>query len=293
MDVAVHFIDFPPGDAARLGPALAAAAKAAEDIGATMFTVQDHFFQVEQLGRVQDPTLEAYTSLAFVASQTTAITLGTLVTGVTYRYPGILAKTVATLDVLSGGRSMLGIGTAWYRREHVGLGVRYPALRHRFEMLEETLRICRQMWSEDNGGYQGRHFQLAETICEPQPVRRPPILIGGGGERKTLRLVAQYADVWNRNGTGPDQDALDLEHKIDVLRRHCDAVGRDPAEIRKTVGLFIDPVEDLDRFLRYISHYAALGIDMVHVGPLPGHPDPVGFIRRLGDTVMPRLAEIG
>jgi F420-dependent oxidoreductase-like protein len=288
MELGVHFIDFLPGDPARLGPTLADAAKTAEQGGATLFTLADHFFQMENVGRAEDPFLEGYTSLGFLAAQTTSIDLTLLVTGVTYRYPGVLAKTVTTLDVLSQGRSMLGLGAAWYDREHVGLGVPYPPLRERFEMLEETLQICRQMWSDDNGPYDGKHYRLAETICVPQPIRRPPILIGGDGERKTLRLVAQYADVWNSVTSDVDQ----LGHKIDVLNRHCDAVGRDPGEIRKTVGLLTDPFDDIDGYLTTIERYAELGVDTITVGPLPGNPDPVGFIRRLGDEVIPRIAEI-
>jgi F420-dependent oxidoreductase-like protein len=291
MESGVHFIDFLPGDPATLGPTLADAAKAAEQGGATMFTLADHFFQMENLGRAEDPFLEGYTSLGFLAGQTTTIDLTLLVTGVTYRYPGVLAKAVTTLDVLSQGRSMLGLGAAWYEREHVALGIPYPPVSERFERLEETLQICRQMWSDNNGPYHGKHYQLAETICEPQPIRRPPILIGGDGEKKTLRLVAQYADVWNSTVTDLDE----LKHKIEVLRRHCDTVGRDPGEIRKTVGglLVVDPFEDTDSYLKTVECYAELGIEMINVGPLPGNPDPVGFISRLGEQLIPRLAEIG
>jgi F420-dependent oxidoreductase-like protein len=289
MELAVHFIDFLPGDPAALGPTLADAAKAAEQGGATLFTLADHFFQIESLARAEDPFLEGYTSLGFLAGQTATIDLSLLVTGVTYRYPGMLAKTVTTLDVLSGGRSMFGIGAAWYDREHTALGFPYPPLSTRFEMLEETLQICEQMWSEDNGPYNGKHYQLAETICEPQPIRRPPILIGGDGEKKTLRLVAQYADIWNSTATEVDE----LKHKIDVLNRHCDAVGRDPGEIRKTVGLLVaDPFEDTDGYLKTTERFAELGVEMINVGPFPGNPDPVGFIRRLGDELIPRLAQI-
>ncbi|BBY23038.1 hypothetical protein MSTO_32430 [Mycobacterium stomatepiae] len=176
MELGVHYIDFLPGDTAALGPTLADAAKAAEQAGATMFTLADHFLQMENTGRpAEDPFLEGYTSLGFLAGQTNTINLTLLVTGVTYRYPGVLAKTVTTLDVLSQGRSMLGLGAAWYDREHAALGIPYPPLGRRFEMLEETLQICAQMWSDDNGPYHGAHYQLAETICEPQPIRRPPI----------------------------------------------------------------------------------------------------------------------
>jgi F420-dependent oxidoreductase-like protein len=289
MELGIHFIDFLPGDPADQGLTLVATAKAAEDAGATMFTLADHFFQMEGVGRAEDPFLEGYTSLGFLAGQTTSITLALLVTGVTYRHPGVLAKTVTTLDVLSQGRSMFGIGAAWYEREHVALGVPYPPLRDRFEMLEETLQICLQMWCDDNGPYHGKHYQLAETICEPQPIRRPPILIGGSGEKKTLRMVAQYADVWNTTDSEPDE----LEHKIDVLRRHCDTVGRDVSEVRKTVGLFADPFADIDGYLKRLERYAELGIEMINIGPVPGTPDPAGFVQRFADQLMPKVAEIG
>ena len=289
MELGVHFIDFLPGDPAALGPTLADAATAAEYGGATLFTLADHLFQMENVGRADDPFLEGYTSLGFLAGRTSTIELGLLVTGVTYRYPGLLAKAVTTLDVLSGGRSLLGLGAAWYDREHTALGIPYPPLSARFEMLEETLQICAQMWSDDNGPYDGEHYRLAETICVPQPVRRPPVLIGGDGERKTLRLVAQYAAVWNSTTS----DVRELQHKIEVLHRHCDAVGRDPGEIRKTVGFFADPFADPDEYLRAVERYAGMGIAMINLGPIPGNPDPVGFIRRLGDELIPRLGEIG
>jgi F420-dependent oxidoreductase-like protein len=291
MEFGVHFIDFLPGDPAALGPTLADAAKAAEQGGATLFTLADHFFQMEGLGRAEDPFLEGFTSLGFLAGQTTTIELSLLVAGVTYRYPGVLAKAATTLDVLSGGRSMFGIGAAWYEREHTALGIPYPPLSTRFEMLEETLQICRQMWSDDDAPYNGKHYRLAETICVPQPIRRPPILIGGDGEKKTLRLVAQYADVWNSTAAGVDE----LKHKIEVLNRHCDTVGRDPGEIRKTAGslLAVNPFEDTNGYLKTVERFAGLGIEMINLGPVPGTPDPVGYIRRLGDELMPRLAQIG
>jgi F420-dependent oxidoreductase-like protein len=288
MEVGIHFIDFLPGDPANLAPTLVATAKAAEDIGASIFTLADHFFQMEAVGRAEDPFLEGYTSLGFLAGQTTNIELALLVTGVTYRHPGVLAKTVTTLDVLSQGRSAFGIGAAWYEREHVALGVPYPPLRERFEMLEETLQICLQMWGDDDGPYDGKHYQLAETICAPKPIRRPPILIGGGGE-KTLRLVAQYADVWNSTDSEPEV----LKHKIEVLTRHCDNVGRDVAEVRKTVGLLAEPFDDVDGYLKRLEDYAELGIEMINIGPAPGTPDPTGFVERLGDKLMSRVSEIG
>ena len=289
MELGIHFIDFLPGDTTALAPTMLSCAVAAEDIGATLFTLADHFFQMENVGRAEDPFLEGYTSLGYLAGRTTDISLALLVTGVTYRHPGLLAKTVTTLDVLSQGRSMFGIGAAWYEREHLALGVPYPSVSTRFEMLEETLQICQQMWSNNDGPYDGKHYQLAETICQPQPIRRPPILIGGGGEKKTLRLVAQYADVWNST----DSEIDVLTHKIDVLTRHCDAVGRDVAQIRKTVGVFDDPFADVDGYLKKVERMAGLGVEMINTGPVPGSPDPVGFVKRFGDEVLPRLSGIG
>jgi F420-dependent oxidoreductase-like protein len=211
-----------------------------------------------------------------------------LVTGVTYRHPGVLVKAATTLDVLSQGRSMFGIGAAWYEREHTALGIPYPPVGERFEMLEETLEICGQMWSNNNGPYHGKHYQLAETICEPQPIRRPPILIGGSGEKKTLRLVAHYADVWNTEVSEVDE----LKHKVDVLTRHCETAGRDPSEIRKTIGLWINPFEDTDEYLKTAERYAELGFELINVYLLQGEPDPVGFVRRLCDELVPKLNEI-
>jgi F420-dependent oxidoreductase-like protein len=289
MDVGIHYIDFLPGDPAKLAPTLLATATAAEDIGASVFTLADHFFQMENVGRAQDPFLEGYTSLGYLAGRTTNITLTLLVTGVTYRHPGVLAKTVTTLDVLSQGRSMFGIGAAWYEREHLALGIPYPPMRERFEMLEETLQICLQMWSDNDGPYDGKHYQLAETICQPQPIRRPPVLIGGGGEKKTLRMVAQYADVWNST----DYELDVVAHKLDVLQRHCDTVSRDFAEIQKTVGLFINPFDDIDGYLRSVEGLAGLGVQLINTGPFPGNPDPEGFVKRFGDEVMPRISQIG
>jgi len=184
----------------------------------------DHYFQMEFNGGAEDPMLEAYTTLGYLAGHTSTVQLGALVTGVTYRHPGLLAKIATTLDVLSGGRATLGIGAAWYDREHEGLGVPFPPVAERFERLEETLRICLQMWDpEANGSFEGKHYRLAETLCVPAPVSspHPEIMIGGGGEKKTLRLVAHYADACNISAK-PDIAA----HKLDVLRRHCDTVGR-------------------------------------------------------------------
>ena len=198
MRVGVHLVNFGlPGGTSAIGPTMAEAGRAAEEAGLDNLSVMDHYFQMEGmgLGDAPAPMLEAYTTLGFLAAHTSTVELQALVTGVTYRHPGLLAKIVTTLDVLSGGRAMLGIGAAWYEREHLGLGVPFPPLSERFERLEETLQIVLQMWSDDDGPYEGAYYHLAETICSPPPLTRPhpPIMIGGSGEQKTLRLVAQYA----------------------------------------------------------------------------------------------------
>ena len=217
----------------QLGPTFGAIGRRAEEAGFDSLWVMDHFFQIGGLGQPEEPMLEGYTALGFIAGQTSRIKLGTMVTGVTYRHPGVLVKTVTTLDVLSGGRAYLGIGAAWNEREHVGLGVPFPPLKERFERLEETLQIALQMWSGEAGEYNGKHYQLKEAINSPQALTRPhpPILIGGGGEQKTLRLVAQYGDACNlfaRIGDGM------MQHKLEVLRGHCEDLGRPYEEIEKT-----------------------------------------------------------
>ncbi|HEY8474504.1 MAG TPA: LLM class F420-dependent oxidoreductase [Natronosporangium sp.] len=289
MKLGLHYWNFSrPGDPAEIAPTLAATARLAEQAGVGSFTVMDHFFQMELYGTAGEPMLEGYTTLGYVAGITERMTLGLLVTGVMYRYPGILAKTVTTLDVLSGGRARLGIGASWYEREQRGLGVPVVPVSERFERLEETLRICKQMWSDDNGPFEGKHYQLAETLCSPQPLTRPhpPILIGGGGEQKTLRLVARYADATNVFATS----VADVAHKFEVLRRHCEAEGRDYDEIQKTV-LFNRPLlEDVDGFLAEAAEYAKLGVTEVLTMP---DRHPLEFAERLAEQVLPRLAEIG
>ena len=290
MKLAVHCADLTwPGGPAALAGHLAAVARAADEGGVTTLTMMDHYFQMENLGGPAEPMLEGYTSLGFLAGQTSRVELGLLVTGVTYRHPGLLAKIVSTLDVLSGGRAMLGIGAAWYDREHAGLGVPFPSTSERFERLEEALQVCRQMWSDDDGPYAGTHYQLAETVCLPAPLREggPRVLVGGSGERKTLRLVATYADACNLFGFPVEE----MRHKIEVLDRHCETVGRDPGEIQRTVIVGEDPLADTDAFLRQMEAYAALGIDQVWVGP--GSADPEGSVTTLCEQVLPRLAEIG
>jgi F420-dependent oxidoreductase-like protein len=210
-----------------------------------------------------------------------------LVTGVTYRHPGLLAKIVTTLDVLSGGRALLGIGASWYEREQRGLGVPVVPVAERFERLEETLQICRQMWSDDDGPFEGRHYRLAETLCVPRPLSRPRprIMVGGGGERKTLLLVARYADACNLFGTTP----AEVAHKLDVLRQHCAAEDRDYDAIEKTALVQRPALADVDAFLDDVRRYGELGVTEVMVMP---DRHPVEYVTELAERVLPRVADL-
>jgi len=287
LDLHVHRFDW-AGATPHIGPGLASLAGRAEAIGVRTLSFMDHYFQMDWMAPASDPMLEGYTALGFVAGVTERLRLRLLVTGVTYRHPGLLAKTVTTLDVLSGGRAELGIGAAWYEREHLGLGVPFPPVAERFERLEEAIQICLQMWSEDDGPYEGRHYRLRETLCRPEPLSRPRprVLIGGGGERKTLRLVARYADACNFFG-GPDEVA----HKVDVLRRHCEAVGRDPNEIEVTASYRDLPAgAGPDEVLRGAERLARVGVSTLVTGPVGD--DPGGWLESTFGPLMDRLAAI-
>ena len=289
MRFGFHFLDFTlPGEPETLAPMIAATAKASEEVGASWFTVMDHWFQMEAFQTAHDPMLEGYSVLAFAAAHTSTIKLGTIVTGVTYRHPALLVKTATTLDVLSEGRAFLGIGAAWYEREHLALGVPFPSLKERFERLEETLQIAKQMWSDDDGPYAGEHYQLAETICRPRPVQKGglPIVIGGAGEKKTLKLVAQYADA--ANIIAPD--TATVAHKLEVLRGHCDAVGRDYDEIEITIQGYQVDLADPDDFLRRVEELAPLGVDHVHLRA--SGPDPRAHVEEFGEKVAQRMLAI-
>ncbi|HEV7664512.1 MAG TPA: LLM class F420-dependent oxidoreductase [Chloroflexota bacterium] len=222
-----------PGGPPVLAQTLSQIARAADNGGYASIWVMDHLFQIASMGKVDEEMLEAYTTLGFLAAHTDRARLGTLVTGVHYRHPGVLLKQVTALDVLSAGRAYLGIGAGWYERESKGLGVPFPTLKERFERLEETLRIAHHLWSGSREPFYGKHFQLAEPINSPPPLSapHPPILIGGGGEGKTLRLVAQYADACNLFARLP---AADLRRKLDKLEQYCGDAGRDYAAIDKT-----------------------------------------------------------
>ena len=237
--------DFTWPDAPRsIGPTFARVARDADHAGMASLWVMDHFFQIRSIGPSEHEMLEGYSALAYAAGVTERITLGTMVTGVTYRYPGLLIKTVTTLDVLSSGRAWLGIGAAWNEEEHRGLGVPFPSTKERFERLEETLQLAHQMWSGDDSAFEGRHHQLERPLNSPPAVSmpHPRILVGGGGERKTPRLVAQYADACNILDMGPDA----VRAKYDVIRRHCEAVGRDYDDIEKTVLSRVDFAKESD-----------------------------------------------
>jgi F420-dependent oxidoreductase-like protein len=242
--------DGPP----RLGADLAAVARTADEAGFDYIAVMDHFFQIRAIGASERAMLEGYTTLGYLAACTSRAELLTLVTGAIYRQPGILAKIVTTLDVLSGGRAWLGIGAGWNEEESRGLGIPFPPVAERFERLEETLQICLQMWRGDETPYHGEHYQLERPLNSPQSLTRPhpPIMIGGGGERKTLRLVAKYADACNLFPTP------DLAHKLDVLRAHCDDVGRDYDEITKTCYFVYDVGEKGEKAAEVVDRLGAM-----------------------------------
>src|ERR1700761_3281070 len=260
MELGLHIADFTWTDGA-LGPALARHAQNAEAAGITRITVMDHFWQIRGVGPAENEMLEAYTTLGFLAAHTQTVRLQTLVTGVIYRQPALLAKAVTTLDVLSGGRAGLGVGAAWNSDESAGLGFDFPPVTERFERLEEALQICLQMWSESEAPYDGKHYQLGRTLNSPQSLQRPHpyLMIGGGGEQKTLRLVAQYADACNISA-GPD-----AARKLEVLRAHCDAVGRNYDDIEKTTIFPLDPDHTADDIVKTASDMAAAGFTAAYV----------------------------
>ena len=288
MRIGLQIPDFNgAGGSARLGSQVAVVARTADDAGFDSIGVMDHFFQIGLIGPPEQDMLEAYTTLGYLAACTSRVRLLTLVTGVVYRHPGILVKTVTTLDVLSGGRAWLGIGAAWNEDESRGLGIPFPPLAERFERLEEALRICLQMWQGNEDQFSGRHYQLSRPLNHPPAVTRPhpPIMIGGSGERKTLRLVAQYAQACNLF-PGPN-----LGHKLDVLRAHCEAVGRDYDEIEKTVLYRFDVGARGERVQQVIDELA--GLAELGFGTAIGGVEGVWSLKPLeliGSEVIPAVA---
>jgi F420-dependent oxidoreductase-like protein len=276
-----------PGGPPTLADDLARIAAAADEGGFDRLSVMDHVWQIGPHGPVEHDMLEAYTTLGFLAAHTSRVKLLTLVTGVTYRDPGLLAKMVTTLDVLSEGRAMLGIGAAWNEEESRGLGLFFPPTAERFERLEETLRICLQMWAGDETPFRGTHYTLERPLNSPQSLQRPhpPILVGGGGEKKTLRLVARYAQACNFT------PGSDVAHKLEVLRGHCQDVGRRYEEIEKTALYNFDPGPDgerVDRVLEELRALHDLGIEVAH-GRVEGVPD-IAPVELLAERVVPVVA---
>jgi F420-dependent oxidoreductase-like protein len=287
MRCGIQVSDFTWPDAPQsIGPTFARIARDADQAGMASLWVMDHFFQIRSIGPSEREMLEGYSALAYAAGVTDRITLGTMVTGVTYRHPGLLIKTVTTLDVLSGGRAWLGIGAAWNEEEHRGLGVPFPSTRERFERLEETLQLAHQMWTGDESPFEGQHHQLERPLNSPPALSspHPRILVGGGGERKTLRLVAQYADACNIFDMGPDA----VRAKYDVIRRHCEDVGRDYGDIEKTVLTRVDfAKESDDSIVDRVGRLGEIGTQHVIFGVArvwePGSLDRVpGLVAQLG-----------
>ena len=292
MKIGLHISDFTwdltgDGGAPALGPRLGEIAQRAEQAGVDRISVMDHLWQIAHLGPPEHEMLEAYTTLGYLAARTERVKLLTVVTAVVYREPGLLAKAVTTLDVLSGGRAMLGIGAAWNEEESRGLGLFFPSTAERFERLEEAIQIYLQMCSGDDGPYEGKHYQLARTLNSPPPLTRPhpPLLIGGAGEKKTLRLVAQYADSCNIF------DSPEIGHKLDVLREHCERLGRDYDEIEKTVQTRFDlgpNGEHVQRTIEHLHELAELGFTIGH-GTLIG-AGSLKPIDLLAERVIPAVA---
>jgi F420-dependent oxidoreductase-like protein len=273
-----------PWPAEQIGPVVSGIAAAADEAGLDSLWVMDHFFQIRLSGLPpESPMPEAYATLAFLGGLTRRIKLGTLVTSVAYRHPGVLVKTVTSLDVLTGGRVIFGVGAGapWNIApagpgtsfEAEGLGIPFPSLAERFERLEEVLQIAHQMWRGDDRPYQGTHYQLVRPLNSPNSVQRPhpPILIGGSGERKTLRLVARYADACNLFDLPTPEFRDNIVRKLAVLREHCAQAGRDFAAIEKTVtssfDFGADPKTGAAAFLAHLRELAAAGIDHALVSP--------------------------
>ena len=281
-----------PEGTASIGPKLADIGRTADEAGFASIWVMDHFFQIEVVGDVEEPMLEGYSALSYLAAVTEKVRLGTLVTGVHYRYPGLLVKTATTLDVISGGRAYLGIGAGWNERESRGLGVPFPSTRERFERLEEALQIAQQMWSGKVGSYEGEHYQLAEALNNPQALSEPhpPIMIGGMGEKRTLRLVAQYADACNLFAYGgPDL----VRQKLDVLRGHCEDVGRDYEEIERTALGTVNLAEGgmtADEVIGFCRQMSEAGIQhLIFNMPNVHEIEP---LERFGEEIIPAVSEL-
>ena len=271
-----------------IGPKLAEIARAAEQANFDSVWVMDHYYQIEPgLGSKEDPMLEAYSALNYAAAVTERVNLGVMVTGVIYRHPGFLIKQASTLDVLSGGRAIFGIGAAWYWQEAEGWGFPFPSTAERFQQLEEVLQITKQVWAGDFTTYEGKHFTLKAPINSPQPISKPhpPILIGGEGEQKTLRMVAQYGDACNLFARNKVEGA---KRKLGILREHCERLGRDYDDIEKTV---LGPIDiskgGASRAIDRIASFSEIGIDHFILSiPDVSEIEP---ILRVGSEVIPQI----
>ena len=281
-----------PGSPDQLADKLKEIATTAEQAGFASLWVMDHFFQLDpMLGKADEPMLEGYSALSFLAGVTRRVKLGTLVTGVIYRQPGFLVKQATTLDVLSGGRAYFGVGAGWYEREALGLGFPFPPTRERFERLEETLQISHRMWSGDTKPYNGFHYHLAEPVCSPMPLSKPhpPIMIGGMGETKTLRMVAQYADACNlfaRAGIGV------LKHKLSVLQEHCQHVGRNYDEIERTTlstARIVPGGQTPAEVIDFCQQLAGIGIQHA-IFNMPENVHQITPLEVFGDQIIPEVA---
>jgi len=287
MKLGLHISDFTwDGGAQELRFKLGDIAKRADDGGVDRISVMDHLWQIGHLGPPEHEMLEAYTALGWLAAKTERVKLLTMVTAVVYREPGLLAKAMTTLDVLSGGRAIFGIGAAWNADESAGLGLPFPPLAERFERLEEAILICKQMWSDDEGSFDGKHYHLARTLNSPQSLSRPhpPILIGGAGEKKTLKLVARYADACNIFAS----DIPEAARKLAVLRQHCLNEGRDYDEIEKTAQTRFDVGENgenANKTIEQLHAIAEAGFTVAH-GTMINVSKP-GQLELLAERVIP------
>jgi F420-dependent oxidoreductase-like protein len=285
MELGLHTQNFTyPGGPVQIGPTLSRIARTAEDAGITRLTVMDHVWQIGVIGPPEHDMLEAYTTLGFLAASTRTVLLHALVTGAVYRDPGMLAKMVTTLDVLSGGRAGLGIGAAWNGDEAAGLGLPFPPTAERFERLEEILQACLRMWADGDEAYRGQYYTLERTLNVPAALSRPhpKIMVGGSGERKTLRLVAQYADACNLLG-GPE-----VGRKLEVLREHCERAGRDYDAIEKTTVTVIEPGDRADEVIARLRGLHELGFTAVYATVRAADPFPV--LDMLGSGVIPEIS---
>lgn len=293
MRVGLQVIAFNwPGSPANIGSRLGEIARTADDAGFASLWVMDHFFQMQSYSDPHDPMLEGYTASAFMAAQTKRIRHGLMVTGGFYRHPGILVKTVNTLDVLSGGRAYFGIGAGWYEREAHGLGVPFPPTGERLARLEEIVQIALHMWRGDESPFSGKYYHLDEPISRPQPISQPhpPILIGGGGEKKTLRMVAQYADACNLFANPNSLDGL--KHKLDVLKEHCAALGRNYDEIEKTTlsSVALRPGESAQAIIDYCGKLAELGVNQALFN-MTENVHEIAPLERFGAEVIPAVTK--